>query len=323
MTLQGVLEQFGAAIVFVNTLIHEIGLPAPLTPTVLVAAAAMTDVVRQTIQLTAAIIAGSVIGNAIWFALGRKYGSRVLTRLCKLSLSPQSCVTKTGAAFGRWGGSLLIVGRFIPGVSLVAPPIAGALGMKWSRFLWLSALGAALWAVPMVILGYVLKELLASLLEVLQQAGVRATLIVLAVLAVYIGWRYIRRQQAMRMKGVPRVEVQALKSELASQAPPIVIDVRADDAEVLDGPRIPGAWLHSLKRLRGMPLEELAGRPVVLYCACPEEASAAMGALVLQGRGHLDARALKGGIDAWVAAGFETDLAGRAPHVARELEHEL
>ena len=122
---------------------------------------------------------------------------------------------------------------------------------------------------------------------------------------------------------MPRVEVQALKSELASQAPPLVIYVRADDAKVLDGPRIPGAWLHSLKRLRGMPLEELAGRPVVLYCACPEEASAAMGALVLQGRGHLDARALKGGIDAWVAAGFETELAGRAPHVARELEHEL
>ncbi|HYL25809.1 MAG TPA: sulfurtransferase, partial [Burkholderiales bacterium] len=66
------LDQFGAWIVFLNTLVHEAGLPAPLTPTVLVAGAAMSDVVKQTAQLTAAIVVGSVLGNAIWFALGRK-----------------------------------------------------------------------------------------------------------------------------------------------------------------------------------------------------------------------------------------------------------
>ena len=317
------LERFGAWIVLLNTLVHEAGLPAPLTPTVLVAAAAMSDVVKQTAQLTAAIVVGSVLGNAIWFALGRKYGSRVLTRLCKLSLSPQSCVTKTGAAFGRWGGSLLVIGRFIPGVSLVAPPIAGALGMTWWRFLWLSALGAALWALPIILLGYLLKEVLASLLRALQDSRVSVTLLIIAVVAIYLVWRYVRRQQAMRIKGVPRIEPAALNAELLLATPPIVIDVRSDDAAAVPGPHVRAARFHSLNTLRDMPLEPLAGRPVVLYCACPEEASAAMGALVLQGRGHLDARALQGGIDAWVAAGFETALARRTPHVARDLKHEL
>jgi membrane protein DedA with SNARE-associated domain/rhodanese-related sulfurtransferase len=319
----GLLDQFGAWIVFLNTLIHEAGLPAPLTPTVLVAAAAMSDVVKQTAQLTAAIVVGSVLGNAIWFALGRKYGSRVLTRLCKLSLSPHSCVTKTGAAFGRWGSALLVVGRFIPGVSLVAPPVAGALGMTWPRFLWLSALGAALWAVPIILLGYLLKEALASILRALQDSRVSVTLLITGVVALYLAWRYIRRQQAMRIKGVPRIDPAALNAELARAAAPIIIDVRSDDAAVIPGPHIAGARFHSLNTLHTMPLEPLAGRPVVLYCACPEEASAAMGALVLQGRGHLDARALQGGIDAWVAAGFATALGRRSPHVARQLEHEL
>lgn len=319
----GLLDQFGAWIVFLNTLIHEAGLPAPLTPTVLVAAAAMSDVVKQTVQLTAAIVVGSVLGNAIWFALGRKYGSRVLTRLCKLSLSPHSCVTKTGAAFGRWGGGLLVVGRFIPGVSLVAPPIAGALGMPWRRFIWLSALGATLWAVPIILLGYLLKEVLASLLLTLHDSRVGVALLIVAVVGVYLGWRYVRRQQAMRIKGVPRVDAPKLKVELATLSAPIVIDVRSDDPAAVPGPHIAGASFHSLNALHSMPLEPLAGRAVVLYCACPEEASAAMGALVLQGRGHLDARALQGGIDAWVDAGYETASGRRAPHVARHLEHEL
>ena len=317
------LQQFGAWIVFVNTLIHEAGVPAPLTPTVLVAAAAMSDVVKETAELTAAIVVGSVLGNALWFALGRKYGSRVLTRLCKLSLSPQSCVTKTGAAFGRWGSSLLIIGRFIPGVSLVAPPIAGALGMTWRRFLWFSALGAALWAVPIILLGYLLKEVLASTLRALQDSRVGVALVIIGVVALYLAWRYVRRQQAMRIRGVPRVAPAALNAELSMASAPIVIDVRSDNAAVVPGPHIPAARFHSLKTLRNMPLEPLAGRAVVLYCACPEEASAAMGALVLQGRGHLDARALQGGIDAWVDAGFATGLGRRAPHVARELEREV
>ena len=318
------IDQFGAWIVFINTLVHEAGVPAPLTPTVLVAAAAMSDAVKQTLELTAAIVVGSVLGNAIWFALGRKYGSRVLTRLCKLSLSPHSCVTKTGAAFGRWGSSLLIIGRFIPGVSLVAPPIAGALGMSWGRFLCFSALGAALWAVPIILLGYLLKEAVASALLVLQDSRVGLALVVAAAVALYLAWRYVRRQQAMRIKGVPRVAPAALYGELLLPDAPIVIDVRSDDAARVPGPHIAGARFHSLHSLHTLPLEQLAGRGVVLYCACPEEASAAMGALVLQGRGHLDARALQGGIEAWVAGGFATALARRAaPNVTRQLEHEL
>ena len=317
------LHRFGAWLVFLNTLVHEAGLPAPLTPTVLVAAAAMSDVVKQTAQLTAAIVVGSVLGNAVWFALGRKYGSRVLTRLCKLSLSPQSCVTKTGAAFGRWGGSLLVIGRFIPGVSLVAPPIAGALGMTWRRFLSLSALGAALWALPIVLLGYLLKDVVASAVRALQDSRVGVALVIIAVVGIYVLWRYLRRQEAMRIKGVPRIDAAALNAELATATAPIVIDVRSDDAAAVPGPHIRGARFHSLNTLRNMPLEPLAGRAIVLYCACPEEASAAMGALVLQGRGHLDARALQGGIDGWVAAGFSTALGRRPPHVARQVEHEL
>jgi 3-mercaptopyruvate sulfurtransferase SseA len=54
---------------------------------------------------------------------------------------------------------------------------------------------------------------------------------------------------------------------------------------------------------------------VVLYCACPNEASAAAGARSLRERGHADAHALLGGIDAWIAAGYEIEEINRLlPH---------
>ncbi len=92
--------------------------------------------------LVAAITVGMLIGNAVWFAAGRHYGARVIKFLCRYSLTADTCVSRAEATFGRWGWSSLVVGRFLPGVSLVAAPLAGALGMKWSKFLALTAAGA-------------------------------------------------------------------------------------------------------------------------------------------------------------------------------------
>ena len=57
------------------------------------------------------------------------------------------------------------------------------------------------------------------------------------------------------------------------------------------------------RTLEGIPRE----RDVILYCACPNEASAAQVALKLRDRGFAHVRPLAGGIDAWVSAGLAVD----------------
>lgn len=47
--------------------------------------------------------------------------------------------------------------------------------------------------------------------------------------------------------------------------------------------------------------------PEIVYCACPNEASAARVALQLRDRGFHHVRPLAGGIDAWVSAGLAVD----------------
>jgi membrane protein DedA with SNARE-associated domain len=126
--------RLGIVIVFFHTLLHEIGLPIPLTPTVLLAGAALSEFTGLSL-LIFAVVAGTLIGNAIWFAAGRRFGAGMLRKLSKFSLLPSACVGKTARAFDRWGEAAFIVGRFIPGVSLVTPPLAGAMGMSWGRFL--------------------------------------------------------------------------------------------------------------------------------------------------------------------------------------------
>ncbi len=146
-------QRYALWLVALNTLLHEIGVPVPLTPTVLVAGAGATGGVDP-FAVIAVVVAATVAGNSVWFVAGRRYGSGVLKLLCRLSLSPDACVVRTEDTFRRWGWSSLVVGRFIPGVSLVAPPLAGALGMSWGRFIALSAAGAAIWALVVVGVGH-------------------------------------------------------------------------------------------------------------------------------------------------------------------------
>ena len=116
-------------ILAVNTLLHELGLPLPVMPTAFVMGARGVHGAGDLLLLIAALAAGMVIGNSVWFAAGRHYGAGVLKFLCRFSLTADTCVSRTERVFGRWGWSSLVVGRFLPGVSLVAPPLAGALGM--------------------------------------------------------------------------------------------------------------------------------------------------------------------------------------------------
>src|SRR5215468_9390333 len=130
-----------AWILGVNTLVHEAGVPIPVMP------------------------------NAILFAAGRIYGTSVLKLLCRFSLTADTCVARTEQAFGRWGWSSLVIGHFLPGVSLLAPPLAGALGMPWGRFVALTLAGGVLLSVSVLGAGYLLRHEIDSALNQLRGLG--------------------------------------------------------------------------------------------------------------------------------------------------------
>jgi membrane protein DedA with SNARE-associated domain/rhodanese-related sulfurtransferase len=311
MDLHELFERFGVVIVFVNALLHELAVPIPLTPTVLVAGAASPQAVAF-VSLVMAVVAGSLIGNAVWFAAGRRFGAAMLGFLCRFSLSPDTCVARSADGFARWGAAFFIIGRFLPGVSLVAPPVAGALGMGWPKFLVLTALGAALWAVVVILIGAALQQALIALLKVLSVVPAGLWLAAGLLIAGYVAWQIIARRRARQALAVPRVSAAELRMALLSDQPPVVIDVRGATMQQMLPQRIPGAMSLTLEALETAPLP--AGR-VVLYCTCPHEASAAAGVRILQSRGHANAQALRGGLDAWIGAGYEIESS-----VAREQE---
>jgi len=223
-----------------NTLVHELGVPLPFTPTAFVLGARGTHGGGDLLLLIAAIVLGVLIGNSVWFAVGRRYGAGVLNFLCRFSLTADTCVSRTEKAFGRWGWSSLVIGRFLPGVSLVAPPLAGALGMSWGKFLALTTAGAVLYSLVVLGAGILLRDQIDWALRELHRLGWQRVAGLITILALYIAWRWWRRRVA-RAPDVARISVDELEALIAAGERPLVVDVRGRTTQQIDPRRIPAA----------------------------------------------------------------------------------
>jgi rhodanese-related sulfurtransferase len=227
----------------------------------------------------------------------------VLKLLCRLSLSADTCVSRTESVFGRWDWSSLVVGRFLPGVSLIAPPLAGALGMKWSRFLVLTGAGAALYGLVVIWTGMLLAAQIEAVLWRLDGLGWHALVALAVILALYVAGRWWWRRRVAGTLELPRVSVDELEALIATGEAPLVVDVRGGPVQTADPRQIPGAVAVALDAIETGRADLPRDRPIILYCACPNEVSAAKAARLLLARGYTRARPLRGGLDAWIAAG--------------------
>src|SRR5580658_5317951 len=121
-----ILLLYGYLLLFVWVLVEQLGFPLPATPVLLAAGALTVDGHLRFALCLLAGVAGSMLADSSWFLVGRRYGHYVLRILCKLSLEPTTCVRRTQDSFGRRRGTTLLFAKFIPGLGLLAPPVAGA-----------------------------------------------------------------------------------------------------------------------------------------------------------------------------------------------------
>jgi rhodanese-related sulfurtransferase len=135
--------------------------------------------------------------------------------------------------------------------------------------------------------------------------------------AIYLAWKWWQRYRMIRELRMTRISVAELGQLIDSGLAPTILDVRPDLSRDRDG-IIPGAlpW-SSHAGLEHMP-EVGRDTEVIVYCACPNEASAALVARQLKLAGFKNVRPLHGGIDAWIASGLPVDRpAGVAAKQAR------
>jgi len=281
-------------------LVQQLGAPLPPTPVLLLAGAhAAADPAYGVYALALAIL-GSTLGSLPWFWAGRRHGYRVLRLLCRISLSPDSCVRRTETMFERHGAAALLIAKFVPGLARIAPPLAGTFRFGAARFLLCYGAGNALWAGVGLVLGLAFHAQIDWLIERLAAFGGPALAAAFGLVVLYVAYRWLVRRQFLKSLRAARIGVAELKEMIDRGDAPIILDVRSRAHRKLDARMIPGARPVDLDDLEG-PLAQLpSGREIVVYCACPNDATAVKVAMLLGRRGIRGVRPLAGGIDAWM-----------------------
>jgi membrane protein DedA with SNARE-associated domain/rhodanese-related sulfurtransferase len=297
-------------VLFLTVLAEQIGLPIPAIPLLLAAGAMPGEGQASFILLTALSVGACLLGDMLWFELGRHRGRQTLTLLCRIALEPDACVRRTENFFLIHGIRALILAKFIPGLSTLAPALAGLFRISMGRFLLFNGAGALLWSLCFLMLGYVFSNQIGYVAELSVRFGKTATAIIALGLGGYLFYKYWHRQRLLRALRVARISATELKQLMDEGHQSVVIDLRGALDHIADPYTIPGALRISAEQLEERHRDIPRDRDVIVFCACPNEATAARMALILRRKGITRVRPLAGGIDAWRELAYPLEMVG-------------
>ncbi len=229
MNLVALMARHGYALIFAVLLIESVGLPFPAAIALVAAGAAVAVRALWGPYILFAAITALLLGDIIQFWLGRYMGWALLGFLCRVSINPETCILRSAESFYKRGKLTLIISKFIPGVNTMAAPLAGSMKMRFWQFLRLDFLGALVYAVTYLAVGYLSRDFLAAVLRGFHAAGLAMEAVVLAALAVYVIYRVIQFRKNTMYRIVPRVQVEELAKRLASEHADrvLIVDVRS------------------------------------------------------------------------------------------------
>jgi membrane protein DedA with SNARE-associated domain/rhodanese-related sulfurtransferase len=301
--------QYAYPIIFLWVLVEQLGIPIPSIPLLLTAGTLTATHRLSNFSALFAVLLACAFADSLWFFLGRKYGGSVLRLLCRLSFESNTCVAKTEGYFTRRGPVTLLFSKFVPGLSTVAPPIAGQNGMSYNRFLLYDLTGTVIWAEAYLLAGRFFGDIAKRSALFFHWLGQFAFFIFIAMVLGFVGYRIFKQRKFLSQIRSMRLEPAELMQMLDSAAehgntPPFIVDLR-HPLDYLPDPRVlPGALRIGPNELTQHNAVIPRDRDVILYCTCPSEETSAKVALQLHKLGIYRVRPLRGGFDGWKEAGY-------------------
>ncbi len=286
-------------IIFGAVFLDQMGIPIPCAPWLLAAGAlAAVGKFNWSLALTLSV-AACLIADFIWFYLGRYKGTQVLRFLCKISLEPDSCVRRTVNVFTQYGWRGIIIAKFLPGMATVTPPLAGMSKLTARQFLFFDTISSVLFSGTFILLGYIFSNQIGQIAAAMEHIGGDALAVIVALVLLYIGYKFLQRQIVLRELRMAKITVDELGKMLNSGENPLIVDVRSSLELEQDPAIIRGAVHLTLGDLDKHRAEFPHDRDIIVYCDCPNEESSAKTALLLRKKGFKRVRPLLGGIEAW------------------------
>jgi membrane protein DedA with SNARE-associated domain/rhodanese-related sulfurtransferase len=249
-------------------------------------------------------VAAMLSADSLLYILGRHMGWTLLKFLCQVSSDPETCVLRSAESFYKRGRPTLLIGKFIPGVSTMAAPLAGSMKMPFSQFLGLDFLGASFYALAYGAVGFIFRDFVAKIVSGFRAAGHVVEIVIIIAVIAFIGYRVSLYWKQRFDRVVPRVAVQILAAKLQTEGRGKILlaDVRSHGYYSAGAVRIPGSIRVEPNNLSAEIKIFPRDKDIYLYCTCRKEETSASVAHLLRDWGF-NAFVVRGGLAAWRKAG--------------------
>ncbi|MFM0739373.1 DedA family protein/thiosulfate sulfurtransferase GlpE [Paraburkholderia xenovorans] len=296
----------GVWAVFMSVLVTQLGVPIPAAPMLIFGGTMAAMGQASYAGVFGAAVSATLIADSLWFFTGRTYGRRLLNYLVRFSLSLDTTIRVTRNTYERYGAPILTLAKFLPGLGLISAPLLGTTAISVGVFLIWDLLGAALWASVWIVGGAAFHDQIVQTILLVRQNGGTIVDAFAAIFATVMLYRWVRRWQFRRWLAHVRISPDQLDAMMKSNEPPLIFDARPRSIRAKESHRIAGARPLDLDSPDAID-PALLKRPIVVYCVCPNEASAKriIGQLHRKKLHHV--RALKGGLDAWEKRGYPVE----------------
>jgi membrane protein DedA with SNARE-associated domain/rhodanese-related sulfurtransferase len=322
MGLIEVIAHHGYAVTAIVLFLAAVGLPLPVSITLLAAGAASQHGLRLGVVLPLAWFA-AVSGDTLLYFGGRHTGWWLLSGMCRLTMDPEQCIFTSAGYFYRRGSKTLLFAKFIPGLGAMAAPLAGSLNMRFWRFLRLDAAGVLIYCSVWTLTGYVFSGFLREIASWMVRASHALFLIVLLLILGYALAFLGFTLRARRFKQIERIAATTLYERLQSQSPDklvIIADVRSHGyydpgmRRIKNSIRVePHRLKEEIEALREFMSPECE---IYLYCSCIRDTTSVRVAHMLQQENCMT-QVITGGMKAWIKAGGDVEMvpAGDVQHL--------
>jgi membrane protein DedA with SNARE-associated domain/putative flippase GtrA len=185
------IEHYGYLVILFGVMIESTGVPLP-GETILLASGILVQ--RGTLDLGDVIffgILGAVVGDQIGYWIGREGGRPFILRWGRYLFITPERLARAEAFFARHGGKAVFMARFFSGLRVFGALVAGISRMRWGTFILYNALGGAVWATAVVLLGYFLGSSLGLVERWLGRVSILLIGLLVFAIVLYLTYRWV------------------------------------------------------------------------------------------------------------------------------------
>ncbi len=193
--IQNVIHHYGYIGVFFMLFMENLGVPFPAETTLTISGIEWTQGVFKLIPLLLSASLGNILGSTIAYGIGRFLGRPVIVRFGKYIGITNERLDRANATFAKYRSPVVLFGKFIAGIRVLIPYLAGINKMPFAVFATYNAVSAVVWAGAFIFVGEYIGIEWSRYHQVLHQYLVPTVIVAVVLIGVYFGIKLRKRRQ--------------------------------------------------------------------------------------------------------------------------------